>query len=76
MPRKTRVRMLDILWLRRAGVLQVQLDEVGHYTARRSERVVTAKRVRQAEVMTWWVGGCTFILITILKYLEGILLDS
>ncbi len=56
-----------------AGALQVQLTKVGHYTLGDPWRAVTTERVRRAEAMTWWVGGCAFILLAIVKILRAIL---
>ena len=55
-----------------AGTLRVQLTKIGHYTLGDPERVVTTERIRQAEAMTWWVGGCTLILAAVLKILVGV----
>jgi adenosylcobinamide-phosphate synthase len=54
-----------------AGALRVQLTKVEHYTLGDAGQAVTAERVRRAEVMTWWVGGCVLLLTAILKTLVG-----
>ncbi len=54
-----------------AGALRVQLTKIGHYMLGDAEQAITAEHIRQAEMMTWWVGGCALLLTAVLKILVG-----